>query len=38
MEFPVQVALAELVPVLPATPGWWYEIKLWTGFESVRCP
>ncbi|MFE7933375.1 DNA ligase [Streptomyces sp. NPDC057456] len=28
MEFPVPVALAELVPRLPAGPGWWYEIKL----------
>lgn len=43
MEFPVEVALAELAPVLPATPGWWYEIKLdghrtvmWRTADSVR--
>lgn len=27
MEFPVSVALAEPVTVLPAGPGWWYEPK-----------
>ncbi|MFE1849899.1 DNA ligase [Streptomyces sp. NPDC059489] len=43
MEFPVQVALAELVPRLPTGPGWWYEIKLdghrtvlWRTAEGVR--
>lgn len=43
MEFPVQVALAELVPTLPSGPGWWYEIKLdghrtvlWRTAETVR--
>ncbi|MFI2548272.1 hypothetical protein ACH5AJ_30985 [Streptomyces rochei] len=28
MEFPVDVALAELVPQLPTGPRWWYEVKL----------
>ncbi|MER6499180.1 DNA ligase [Streptomyces sp. NPDC001455] len=28
MEFPVKVALAQAVPVLPGGPGWWYEPKL----------
>ncbi|MBC9729670.1 DNA ligase [Streptomyces sp. TRM68367] len=28
MKFPVQVALAELVPRLPVGPNWWYEVKL----------
>lgn len=28
MEFPVDVALAELVPTLPVGPRWWYELKL----------
>ncbi|MFI6464517.1 DNA ligase [Streptomyces sp. NPDC050538] len=43
MEFPVQVALAELVPVLPTAPGWWFEIKLdghrtvmWRTADGVR--
>ncbi|MFJ6085114.1 DNA ligase [Streptomyces sp. NPDC092369] len=43
MEFPVEVALAQLVPVLPAGPDWWYEIKLdghrtimWRTADSVR--
>ncbi|MER6610780.1 hypothetical protein ABT282_34020 [Streptomyces sp. NPDC000927] len=27
MEFPVKVALAEAVPVLPGGSGWWYEPK-----------
>ncbi|WP_330249178.1 hypothetical protein OHA33_44855 (plasmid) [Streptomyces sp. NBC_00562] len=25
MEFPIEVALARPVPVLPHGPGWWYE-------------
>ncbi|MEU6926034.1 hypothetical protein [Streptomyces sp. NPDC046631] len=28
MEFPIKVALAQSVPVLPEGPGWWYEPKL----------
>ncbi|MFJ4787611.1 DNA ligase [Streptomyces sp. NPDC088794] len=43
MEFPVDVALAQLVPVLPAGPDWWYEVKLdghrtimWRTGDSVR--
>ncbi|WP_406178081.1 DNA ligase [Streptomyces canus] len=43
MEFPVEVALAELVSVLPTTPGWWYEVKLdghrtvmWRTADGVR--
>ncbi|MEU3089194.1 hypothetical protein ACWCQ0_35010 [Streptomyces massasporeus] len=28
MDFPVDVALAELVPQLPTGPRWWYEVKL----------
>ncbi|MFJ9758321.1 hypothetical protein [Streptomyces sp. NPDC101149] len=43
MRFPVQVALAQLVPRLPTGPGWWYEIKLdghrtilWHTTEGVR--
>ncbi|MBW8705299.1 hypothetical protein MBT84_37435 [Streptomyces sp. MBT84] len=43
MQFPVQVALAQLVPKLPTGPGWWYEIKLdghrtilWRTAEGVR--
>ncbi|MGW2550668.1 hypothetical protein [Streptomyces sp. NPDC001635] len=43
MQFPVQVALAQLVPKLPTGPGWWYEIKLdghrtilWRTTEGVR--
>ncbi|MFE9127739.1 DNA ligase [Streptomyces sp. NPDC007148] len=28
MDFPVEVALAQLAPTLPTGPGWWYEIKL----------
>ncbi|MFF8918998.1 hypothetical protein ACF08M_38310 [Streptomyces sp. NPDC015032] len=27
MEFPIRVALAKAVPVLPRGPGWWYEPK-----------
>ncbi|OKI41303.1 hypothetical protein A6A29_38230 [Streptomyces sp. TSRI0281] len=27
MEFPIRVALARAVPVLPRGPGWWYEPK-----------
>ncbi|MFD7958369.1 hypothetical protein ACFV4X_33430, partial [Streptomyces ardesiacus] len=43
MEFPVDVALAELVPQLPTGPRWWYEAKLdghrtvlWRLAETVR--
>ncbi|MFE0929283.1 DNA ligase [Streptomyces mutabilis] len=43
MEFPVDVALAELVSQLPAGPRWWYEVKLdghrtvlWRLAETVR--
>lgn len=43
MEFPVSVALAELVPQLPSGPGWWYEVKMdghrtimWRLPETVR--
>ncbi|MET7816078.1 DNA ligase [Streptomyces sp. NPDC005395] len=43
MEFPVDVALAELVPQLPTGPRWWYEVKLdghrtimWRTAETVR--
>ncbi|MFI8489429.1 ATP-dependent DNA ligase [Streptomyces rubrogriseus] len=43
MEFPVDVALAELVPQLPTGPSWWYEVKLdghrtvlWRLAETVR--
>ncbi|MFF5968189.1 DNA ligase [Streptomyces collinus] len=43
MDFPVAVALAQLVPALPTGPGWWYEIKLdghrtvmWRLAETVR--
>nr|WP_312847159.1 hypothetical protein [Streptomyces sp. WAC05458] len=43
MEFPVDVALAELVPQLPTGPRWWYEVKLdghrtvlWRLAETVR--
>ncbi len=43
MEFPVEVALAQLSPTLPTGPGWWYEIKLdghrtvmWSAAETVR--
>ncbi|MFE2183524.1 hypothetical protein [Streptomyces sp. NPDC059455] len=43
MEFPVEVALADLVPALPAAPGWWFEIKLdghrtvmWRTTDGVR--
>ncbi|MFJ8606319.1 DNA ligase [Streptomyces sp. NPDC093675] len=43
MQFPVQVALAQLVPRLSTGPGWWYEIKLdghrtvlWRTAEGVR--
>ncbi|MET8787646.1 hypothetical protein [Streptomyces sp. NPDC004589] len=43
MEFPVAVALAQLVPKLQTGPGWWYEIKLdghrtvlWRTTEGVR--
>ncbi|MFJ2923096.1 DNA ligase [Streptomyces sp. NPDC087307] len=28
MEFPIKVALAHAIPVLPEGPGWWYEPKL----------
>ncbi|MFJ2314924.1 DNA ligase [Streptomyces sp. NPDC087846] len=28
MEFPIKVALAQAIPVLPEGPGWWYEPKL----------
>ncbi|MGD6757310.1 ATP-dependent DNA ligase [Streptomyces sp. BH105] len=27
MDFPIAVALAKAVPVLPSGPGWWYEPK-----------
>ncbi|MFE7401870.1 DNA ligase [Streptomyces sp. NPDC057557] len=27
MEFPIKVALAQVVPILPDGPGWWYEPK-----------
>ncbi|MEU5416045.1 Tn3 family transposase [Streptomyces clavifer] len=37
MDFPVDVALARAVPVLPHGP-YWYEPKLWTEFPPVRCP
>jgi ATP-dependent DNA ligase len=43
VEFPVDVALAELVPQLPTGPRWWYEVKLdghrtvlWRLAETVR--
>ncbi|MPY31313.1 DNA ligase [Streptomyces adustus] len=43
MEFPVDVALAQLAPALPTGPGWWYEIKLdghrtvlWRTADTVR--
>ncbi|MFH9819651.1 DNA ligase [Streptomyces sp. NPDC017230] len=43
MEFPVDVALAELVPRLPTGPRWWYEVKmdghrtvLWRLADTVR--
>ena len=43
MEFPVSVALAQLVPTLPVGRGWWYEMKmdghrtiLWRDAETVR--
>ncbi|MGW5591127.1 ATP-dependent DNA ligase [Streptomyces sp. NPDC003857] len=43
MEFPIAVALAQLVSQLPTGPGWWYEIKLdghratlWRTAEGVR--
>ncbi|WP_449487598.1 ISAzo13 family transposase [Streptomyces sasae] len=32
------VALARPVTQLPTGPSWAYEIKLWMGFRSVRCP
>jgi hypothetical protein len=38
VDFPVDVALAELVPTLPVGTGWRYEMKLWMGFLVVRCP
>jgi hypothetical protein len=38
VDFPVGVALAELVPALPVGAGWRYEMKLWAGFDLVRCP
>lgn len=38
MEFPIKVALAQAILVLPEGPGWWYKPKLWTGFPAVRCP
>ncbi|MFJ7200713.1 MULTISPECIES: hypothetical protein [unclassified Streptomyces] len=34
MEFPIKVALAQAVPVLPEGPGWWYEPKL-DGHKTV---
>ncbi|GGU44492.1 ATP-dependent DNA ligase [Streptomyces violascens] len=43
MEYPVAVALAQPVPVLPAGAGWWYEPKmdghrcvLWRDADTVR--
>lgn len=43
MDFPVEVALAQLSPTLPTGPGWWYEIKLdghrtimWRTADGVR--
>ncbi|MFD4232623.1 hypothetical protein [Streptomyces sp. NPDC058545] len=33
MEFPIKVALARAVPMLPEGPGWWYEPKF-DGTES----
>ncbi|WP_030405270.1 MULTISPECIES: DNA ligase [unclassified Streptomyces] len=43
MEFPVDVALAELVPQLPTGPRWWCEVKmdghrtvLWRLADTVR--
>ena len=38
VEWPVDVALARPVTQLPTGPSWAYEIKLWTGFQPVRCP
>ncbi len=38
VEWPVDVALARPVTQLPTGRSWAYEIKLWTGLESVRCP
>ncbi|MFE7112907.1 DNA ligase [Streptomyces sp. NPDC057575] len=34
MEFPIKVALAQAVPVLPEGPGWWYEPK-YDGHRTV---
>ncbi|MFE3168943.1 hypothetical protein [Streptomyces sp. NPDC059224] len=43
MDFPVDVALAELVPILPVGPGWRYEMKfdghrtvVWREKDTVR--
>lgn len=43
MDFPVAVALAQPVPVLPTGPGWWFEPKLdghrmvlWCEADRVR--
>lgn len=38
VDFPVDVALAELVPTLAVGAGRRYETKLWPGFQVVRCP
>ncbi|UYQ60035.1 hypothetical protein [Streptomyces peucetius] len=43
VDFPVPVALAQLVPTLPVGEGWWYEMKLdghrtvlWRTADAVR--